>query len=506
MAGFYPNQESSYIDNPRVQKSTFIGREIERAEVPNYEDSKHLLPVPIWEGHEEVIACYDNAWQTAFGNLRKVNPYSGFVSNFIDTAFNGSLFMWDSTFITMFGRYGCRAFDFQHTLDNFYARQHRDGFICRTLSENSYGDAYSRFSPTATGPEVMEWSEWEYYKTTGNKQRLAEVFDPLLAYHEWMKENLTWRDGTYYSSGWGSGMDNQRRIMPEEARNIQRVYFSHGHMIWSDACFQEILSLRILIKMAVELGREEEIPVLQEELDLLLTAVNEKLWNEEDGYYYDQWRNGEHNHFKTIGAYWALLAEAVPKERLERFVAHLDNEAEFKRTHRVPTLSADHRMYYPDGWYWRGSIWSPTNYMVLKGLSNCGYDQMAHEIAVNHLDNVVKAFVKTGTLWENYSPEKEGEKGNIAKDNFVGWTGLSPISVLFEYVFGIKSIAKENKIIWDVKLLEKHGISKYPLGSGDVDLICEKREADEKPVITIQADFPVIVEVKWQGGTFILHN
>jgi hypothetical protein len=36
--------------------------------------------------------------------------------------------MWDSAFILLFARYGSRAFDFQRTLDNFYAKQHPDGY------------------------------------------------------------------------------------------------------------------------------------------------------------------------------------------------------------------------------------------------------------------------------------------------------------------------------------------------------------------------------------------
>lgn len=503
---FYPNQESPYIENPRVAKNTFIGRSAEKSPVPTYEEAKSKLPSPIWENHDDAIKCYNKAWEIAFKNLRTANPYSGFVSNFIDTAFDGALYMWDSSFIVMFGRYGCRAFDFQKTLDNFYARQHRDGFICRTLYEKVYGEPYSRFSVASTGPEILEWSEWEYYKTTGDKKRLSEVFDPLLAYHEWMKENHTWRDGTYFSCGWGCGMDNQRRLMPEDCKDINKIYFSHGHMVWADACFQEILALRILKNMATELGRTEEIPDIESELGKLLKTVNEKLWDENDSYYYDLWKTGELSHVKTIGAFWALLADAVPKDKLDRFVAHLDNENEFKRAHRVPTLSADDKLYDPRGWYWRGSVWAPTNYMVLQGLNSCGYYDMAHEIAVNHLGNVVKAFNTTGTLWENYMPEKEGEQGNIAKDNFVGWTGLVPICVMFEYVFGIKSIAKENKIFWNVKLTDKHGIMQYPLGSGNADLLCDKRENGEKPNVTIKADFPVTAEITWEKGTFTVTN
>ena len=95
-----------------------------------------------------------------------------------------------------------------------------------------------------------------------------------------------------------------------------------------------------------------------------------------------------------------MLANLVPKERLDAFVAHLENENEFKRPHRVPTLSADHPAYRADGGYWCGGVWAPTTYMVLKGLRKNGYDNLAYDIACNHLENVVSVFRQTGTLWE----------------------------------------------------------------------------------------------------------
>ena len=132
-APFLPNVGLAYIPNALVEKNPFITREMETGELPTYDGSRHLLPKPFWAGHEDVIACHDKAWQIAFGNLRKPVKESGFKSAFIDTAFNGMLFMWDSVFILMFGRYGSRAFNFQKTLDNMYARQHQDGYICRQL-------------------------------------------------------------------------------------------------------------------------------------------------------------------------------------------------------------------------------------------------------------------------------------------------------------------------------------------------------------------------------------
>ena len=46
----------------------------------------------------------------------------------------------------------------------------------------------------------------------------------------------------------------------------------------------------------------------------------------------------------------------------------------------------------------------------------------------------------------------------------------------------------------------------YPLGSGNVDLLCDKRENGEKPNVTIKADFPVTAEITWENGTFTVTN
>ena len=175
--------------------------------------------------------------------------------------------------------------------------------------------------------------------------------------------------------------------------------------------------LVVLIDMGKILGHEQDTAWLAEEVEMLTALINDKLWSEEDAFYYDMWRTGLSG-VKSIGAYWTLLADIVPAERLPRLIAHLENPAEFKRPHRVPTLSADHPEYNEHGDYWRGSVWAPTNYMVLKGLERVGYHDLAHEIACNTLDNVVKVFLETDTVWENYSSEHV-RPGNPAKTDFV---------------------------------------------------------------------------------------
>jgi glycogen debranching enzyme len=253
--------------------------------------------------------------------------------------------------------------------------------------------------------------------------------------------------------------------------------------------------------MAEALGHSTEVADLHAEIDHLRQVINASMWDNTAGFYFDRRADGSLSNVKTIGAFWALLAGITPPENMQRFVAHLDNPAEFKRPHRVPSLSADNPHYEPRGEYWCGGVWPPTNYMVLRGLTQAGYHALAHKIAFNHHSNVIQVFEKTGTVWENYAPESAAP-GNIAAKEFVGWTGLSPVAVLFEYVFGLRPDVPANKLVWDVRLADAHGVNAYPFGeNGLLDLQCAARTAiTEKPVIEAKSNQPLTLEITWEGG------
>jgi hypothetical protein len=493
---------ASYVPDPLVGANPFrraagggaaSGR---RPALPDLAAARPLLPVPSWEGHPQALACWDKAWELAFGNLRRPVDGSGFVSDFIDPAFNGNIFMWDSCFILAFGRYGRRAFDFQATLDNFYAKQHPDGFICREIREADGTDCFDRFDPDATGPNLMPWAEACHFAHTGDRERLAAVLPPLLAYHRWLRTWRTWPDGGYWATGWACGMDNQPR-MPEG--NVAE--HCHGHMAWIDTCLQQILSARTLVAMSRSLGDPWPVGDIQEEADRLVRLVNARMWDRRDGFYYDRWPDGRLSRVKSIAGFWALLADAAPPGRRRRLIRHLEEPGEFNRPHRVPSLSADHPLYRPGGDYWRGSVWAPSNYMVLEGLTARGRGRLAHEIALNHLGNVCTVFEETGTLWENYAPESAARGEQSARD-FVGWTGLVPIAVLLEHVFGLRPDAAAGRLSWDVRLLESHGVRRYPFGrDGLLDLSAgPRRSPDERPSVEAASTVPLTLEVRWAGG------
>ena len=323
------------------------------------------------------------------------------------------------------------------------------------------------------------------------------MFPVLLAYTQWTRRYHTWPDGTYWSTGWGCGMDNLPRVTAGYS-------FEHenGHMSWIDTTLQEIFANRVLLKMAGELGRSGEVDDLREEADALTAFVNAHLWDEKQAFYVDRHGDGTLSSAKTMAGFWALLAEVIPPQRSEAFIGHLSNPREFLREHRVPTLSADHPAFDPHGGYWRGSVWAPTNYMVLRGLTNFGQDALAHEIARNHVENVTAVFEQTHTVWENYAPDFVAP-GNRAKKDFVGWTGLSPIAILLEYCLGLRADVPRGVLVWDVRLREEHGVEHYPFGlDGLLNLRCHARATtEEEPVIDATGNRRITLVIRWNGRT-----
>ncbi|MDR1203300.1 MAG: glycoside hydrolase [Tannerellaceae bacterium] len=483
------NKEALVTENEyRIAKPVFL-------EPQSFEQAKTILPNPIWESHPKEIEMYWKAWEIAIGNIKQVQEGSGFVSPYLDIAYNGNIFMWDASFMMMFARYGYKFFPFQHSLDNFYARQHPDGFICREIKADG-ADCFERYDPVSTGPNLLPWAEMIYYKQYGDIDRLHKVFSALCAYNKWLKLNRTWPNGTYWSSGWGTGMDNMPRV---EAK--YNLIYSHGHMVWLDACLQQLMVADILLEMGFYLERWQEIEEFEDEMKLLKAYIRDHLWDEKSGFLYDQYADGRLSTTQGIGAFWVFHTNALEKPQLDRLVQTLKDTATFNRPHRIPSLAADNPKYNPRGRYWQGGVWPGTNYMVITGLDKKGYTGLAKEIATNHFNQVLDVYKNTGTFWEYYAPEAT-EPGFMARKDFVGWTGLPPIAVFIEYILGIRSDYSENKITWDVTQTEAHGIERLPFGpDGLISFQAKKRNStDDTPSVNVVSDVAFELTLLWGKG------
>lgn len=487
--------KNTYNKEPLVTENAFRTQKPWKQNPAAFSEARKLLPDPAWEGHAKEVEMYWKAWEIAWGNIRQPEENSGFVAPYLDIAYNGNIFMWDMAFMMMFAHYGNQAFPFVHSMDNFYSHQHPDGFICREIRADG-SDCFERYDPVSTGPNLLPMAEITFFQQYGDIARLHNVFSALCAYNKWLQLNRTWPDGSYWSSGWGTGMDNLPRVQTK-----YNPIYSHGHMTWLDACLQQWMADKLLLDIGFQIERWQEIEDFEDEMMHLEAYVNEKLWDEETGFLYDRYADGSRCPTKSIAAFWALHTDILPKDRLDRLVAHLDDTTEFKRAHQVPSLAACHPKYNKNGRYWQGGVWPGTNYMVIDGLYKKGYCDKAREIAANDYANILEIYRKTGTFWEYCTPES-AEPGFMARKDFVGWGGLPPIAEFIEYILGIHTDRSAGLIVWDMVQTQSHGIERLPFGKeGRIALSCASRsDASANPEVTVRTNVAFDLIVKWGDG------
>ena len=494
----------TWADSPLLKERAFARRDapLDRpGDIPPPEAWRDAVPEVFWDGHPDEVAAWRRAWEICGAKVRAPEPGSGFSRNYVFTKFSGAVFVWGCCFITMFGKYGTGAFPFIRSLENFYGAQDSDGFIPRELDIRNGRSAFERDDPSSVGGDLFAWAEWQWYLLSGDKARLAAVYPHLLAYHRWIRKHRTWKDGTYFCSGWGCGMDN----IPRMDTTRYNECFDHGHLSFVDVTFQQILDARMLLRIAeaagIETGRDE----LAEEAERLTRLANERMWDEEAGIYKDLDRDGNRVACQHVGAFWALLAGVAPPDRARRLLETLEDPRRFRSACGTASTSMDDPKFDPDGGcYWRGGVWCMMEYMIAEGLAACGLADAAHRLARRHVEAVTEVFRKTGTFWESYSPtalEPGRIWGQLVRNEFVGFSGVAPIALLLEHVLGIR--ATVDRIDWTVRLPEAHGVRRLRLGDGTlVDLECAARSAlSEPPRVVVRSSRPIPVFVNGSPAT-----
>jgi hypothetical protein len=125
--------------------------------------------------------------------------------------------------------------------------------------------------------------------------------------------------------------------------------------------------------------------------------------------------------------------------------------------------------------------------MVVRGLERYGYEDLAREIALNHLSSVVEVFRETGTIWENYAPQKIAP-GRPAKKDFVGWSGIAPIAFFIEYAIGLRADARTNFVVWTIRSRQRVGVERFRFGGTTATLLCEAPDAEGKRRLRVRSD------------------
>lgn len=504
-----------------MQGEYFDKKRWNETSLPVFASARALLPDPIYPD-EDALAAYWRSWELTIASMKSPAPGSGFVSNFLYMEFSNSIFAHDTTIMVLFARYGFRAFPAVESFDNFYARQHETGEICREIrltgedywsnkggsplriSQTQDGkDWYEWTPPYANGevprvaveglndPSAMLWGEWSNYEITGDRDRLRRILPAQEKWFEAFERFLKDTNGLYVTD-WASA-DNT----PRNAHNL-----AHG----VDVASQQAYFARLLAQVHDVVGTPEAAARYRQLSQNLSQRIAKLMWNDEDGFYYDLDRGGKQIRIKSALAFNPMLTEAAGSSEVRRLAEHLDDPRTFNRPVRVPSLAANEKDYCPVGGYLLGGVWPFINAMILLGLERNGQWQLAREIAMNNWQAHVRVFRETGTVWEFLQPEKTEPGGSYdprnpgcaARRDFAGWGAWSPICHLLEYAIGLRPHAASNTLTWNVHETRGCGCRNYAFGEVVADLECAPRaSASDEPVIAAKTNRAFTLVLNW---------
>ena len=298
------------------------------------------------------------------------------------------MWLWDSAFHALGWRHADLAMAWE-TIEAVLSQQAEDGFIAHTLSP--------AHRSSITQPPILAWAVWELYQRQHDCGRLRRAYPILCRYLEWDLAHrrcsedglLAWQiEGDPLCRSGESGMDNSPRF--------------DGDGPWAAVDFSAYAAAEMdaLARMACVLGQEEEVWMWTERRARMAAAINERLWDEASGFYYDRQVGGARSTVKAVSGFLPLWAGVATPEQAARLVEHVRDPNEFWAPFPLPSVALDDPAHSED--MWRGSTWINTNYFVIQGLRRYGYAELAEELAGHTLAEIARWYTTTGCLHEFY--------------------------------------------------------------------------------------------------------
>jgi hypothetical protein len=437
------------------------------------------LPRPVLPAETGWIELYDAAWQIA--DEQSIECSLG--RTFSDGVNEDGTDYWHLIWTALYGKYLQNSHpqikSAMTGIDQFYKEQHDDGYI-------PYQWGYQG-SDRVMGP-VFTLAEWYYFQHVADTSRIETVVPILDWFYDAVKARHVGENGLYSTSWNFNGMGN-RPVLAD-------------HIV--DLTAQQAMNAWYLGKMAQVLGNSSMVQKYEREHARLANALNEQMWHRTDRFYVDLWENYLYNHWMVSG-FWPLLARVSETKHLDGLLNALADQYNFNTPHRVPTMGGQNTDGFSIyGERWHGSVMPSMNAMVIWGLEAYDQDSLAAEIAEKHLLSMYMGWIQSGTLYENYSPVNIGEPGSHSQWNFVGWSGLTPITLFIESVLGIQVKAPEHTIVWTLNRKDEHGIKNLCWGPAYQNRIDMVISGVPNRKITVKTNSRVVLKVEHPKKRFEL--
>ena len=440
----------------------------------NSEMDRNIVPHPIYDENQEFIDLYYTAWQSAWTHIFTCPgaPVQTYMNEGIRIH---RIWIWDTCFMVQFCRYAAAHFPGIQSLDNFY----------RVLHD---GESMVLKVHHPDNPPLFAWTEYEYFKHTGDKERIRKV----LVEKQYLQQHYFWleqlRSGTNlpHSSAtvaaqWVAGKGFLWSGCPSGMDNTPRGDDDYGSIYWLDLSAQQGLSALYISRLFHEIGDDLQAAEWNARYEEQKKLVNERFWSKEDQMYFD-FKTDESGFSKVLtpASVWPMMAEMCDDDQAEALRKVLDDPNKLGGKYPVPSVSRDDPRFSPKGSYWRGGIWMPTLYMSVKALEKYGFTDLADSIARNIISQQFRTWqsVEPHTIWECYSPTADlpstCREDVYSRPDFCGWSALGPISLFIENLLGIRDVnTLKGTLVWEPRSNQRSGIENLKMGSNTVTLIAD---------------------------------
>jgi Trehalase len=378
---------------------------------------------------------------------------------------------WEAAFATLGLRFAREGFVAPN--NPFLAGLDREGYIHETI------DASIPAAPLAA------WSEWELFKVRADKARLTHAL-PLLA------ADFAWRQAHKRQDGLYSGSQRAFRsgLSSRFWRGGQFNEAAAEGGAWIDASCMMALNALCLKEMALALGQREEAARFEWAMRELAARINEKLWSEADGWYFDADERGTLMPVRSLASYWAIVSGVAPVARAERQVGALSDVTKFERAHPYSSLSASEREYRGKDGKPLGVARSDFNVLGYESLHALDRGAQADFNAEDHLARVARVLADTHELFEAYDPDKDSPIGAPS-----ALTAALMINIVLVYVVGLRPNAAKGELTLALRLRDSFSIEGLPFAGGSFSIEATPTGASRRK-LEVMTDVPFRLRVK----------
>jgi len=349
--------------------------------------------------YEKMPECKDSRYESLYYkalSVNKVNTHSaeGKIDDFWttpDRVPHRHMWMWDSAFHSMaIVNYNQEAA--KKSLLSMLKQTRENGFMPHMANPTDCSDV--------TQPCVMSWAVWNLYQKTNDVEFLKQCVGYLEKYLTYDIENrdvnhnglLEWlTEPEYKECKCGeSGLDNSPRFDFDE------------EMDCIDFSTYLAFDAEYLSKIFAVLGDNAKSAKWMKVHDDTAKKINELMWDEETGAYYDRLFSGKLTKVLTPSSFLPMFANISSKEQTEKMVKTLTDKKLLWSVCPICTISQQDPRFSND--MWRGGVWVNLNYFAIVGLKNYGYNKLADELRNITLDFVNKWYQESGCIYEFFDP------------------------------------------------------------------------------------------------------